>query len=68
MAGITRVDSTCGADRFGITVDYWTDEQSIAAWRDHAVRAHSREHWYGAFAVNVALMERAYEFRRPTAA
>ncbi|MEV0810819.1 antibiotic biosynthesis monooxygenase [Micromonospora sp. NPDC050200] len=40
--GFLGVDSSRGADGFGITVSYWTDEQSIAAWRDHATHAATR--------------------------
>ncbi|MBB5117067.1 hypothetical protein AF335_24865 [Streptomyces eurocidicus] len=67
--GFLGVDSARGADGLGITVSYWSDEESIAAWRDHAehavTRAHGREHWYASFAVHVAKVERAYGFTRP---
>jgi heme-degrading monooxygenase HmoA len=47
--GFLGVDSARGADGLGITVSYWRDEDSIAAWREHAehavARAHGREHW-----------------------
>jgi heme-degrading monooxygenase HmoA len=36
--GFLGVDSARGADGLGIPVAYFTDEESIAAWRDH--RAH----------------------------
>lgn len=67
--GFLGVDSARGADGLGITVSYWRDEESIAAWRDHAehavTRRHGREHWYTSFAVHVAKVERAYDFIRP---
>ncbi|MEV4544535.1 antibiotic biosynthesis monooxygenase family protein [Micromonospora echinaurantiaca] len=67
--GFLGVDSARGADGLGITVSYWRDEESIAAWRAHAehtlTRAHGREHWYASFAVHVAKVERAYGFTRP---
>jgi heme-degrading monooxygenase HmoA len=67
--GFLGVDSARGADGLGITVSYWRDEDSIAAWRDHAehalTRAHGREHWYASFTVHVAKVERAYGFTRP---
>jgi heme-degrading monooxygenase HmoA len=67
--GFLGVDSARGADGLGITVSYWRDEESIAAWRDHAehapTRMRGREHWYASFAVHVAKVERAYEFTRP---
>lgn len=67
--GFLGVDSARGADGLGITVSYWRDEDSIAAWRDHAehalTRAHGRERWYAAFTVHVAKIERSYGFTRP---
>lgn len=67
--GFLGADSARGADGLGITVSYWRDEDSIAAWRDHAqhalTRARGREHWYASFAVHVAKVERAYGFTRP---
>lgn len=67
--GFLGVDSARGADGLGITVSYWRDEDSIAAWRDHAehalARAHGREHWYSSFALHVAKVERAYGFTHP---
>ncbi|WP_406417822.1 antibiotic biosynthesis monooxygenase [Streptomyces sp. NBC_00873] len=67
--GFLGVDSARGADGLGITVSYWRDEDSIAAWRDHAehalARAHGREHWYASFSLHVAKVERAYGFTRP---
>ena len=56
-------------DGLGITVSYWADEDSIAAWRDHpehsAAREAGRDRWYDAFTARIARVERAYEFRRP---
>ncbi|MGW2242576.1 antibiotic biosynthesis monooxygenase [Streptomyces hirsutus] len=67
--GFLGVDSARGADGPGITVSYWRDEESIAAWRDHAehtpARAHGRDHWYASFSLHVAKVERAYGFTRP---
>lgn len=67
--GFLGADSARGADGRGITVSYWRDESSIAAWRDHAehalTRAYGREHWYASFAVHVAKVERTYGFARP---
>jgi heme-degrading monooxygenase HmoA len=66
--GFLGVDSARGADGLGITVAYWTDEESIAAWREHsehaATRADGRAIWYDSFAVHVAKVERAYGFSR----
>jgi heme-degrading monooxygenase HmoA len=53
-------------DELGITVSYWRDEESIAAWRQHAehtaTRRRGREQWYESFDVQVAKVERAYRF------
>jgi heme-degrading monooxygenase HmoA len=52
----------------GITVSYWADEASIAAWKanaDHQLaQRHGRETWYAAFALRIAKVERAYDFTR----
>ncbi|MGQ0838534.1 antibiotic biosynthesis monooxygenase family protein [Actinokineospora sp.] len=66
--GFLGADAARGADRVGITVAYFRDEPSIRAWRDEpehaATRARGRAHWYDAFEVRVAKVERAYGFRR----
>jgi heme-degrading monooxygenase HmoA len=57
----------------GITVAYFRDEESIAAWKHHAdhaaAQATGRERWYDQYATRVAKVERAYGFTRgaPTA-
>lgn len=62
--GYLGVDSARGADGFGITVSYWRDEASIAAWRAHAdhvlARERGRRDWYQSFTVRVARVERTY--------
>jgi heme-degrading monooxygenase HmoA len=62
--GFLGVESVRGADGVGITVSYWTSENAIAAWRQHAehslAREQGRQHWYGQFSVRVAKVERAY--------
>lgn len=68
--GFLGVESSRNADGFGITVSYWADQQSIAAWRDqseHAdTRAHGRRHWYEYYQVRVARVERAYRSKIAT--
>ncbi|MET9267641.1 antibiotic biosynthesis monooxygenase [Amycolatopsis sp. NPDC004079] len=53
----------------GITVSYWKDEDSIAAWRTHLehteTRRRGRAEWYTEFDVHVTRVERAYRFERP---
>lgn len=62
--GFLGVESTRGVDGFGITVAYWTDEDAIKAWRQHAehtvAREQGRARWYEHFEVRVARVERAY--------
>lgn len=62
--GFLGVESARGPDGFGITVSYWTDEASIAAWRRHAehqvAQARGRRDWYAHFELRVARVERAW--------
>ncbi|MEO6376597.1 MAG: antibiotic biosynthesis monooxygenase [Caulobacteraceae bacterium] len=48
----------------GITVSYWRDLDSIAAWKRHADHAMAqrmgRERWYGHYRVRIARVEREY--------
>jgi len=48
----------------GITVSYWTDLESIKAWKavaEHrAAQSRGREEWYSAFRTRIALVERDY--------
>lgn len=59
-------ESARGADGFGITNSFWTDEASIKAWKaevDHLeAQRRGRVEWYSAYAVRVARVERAYSF------
>jgi len=62
--GYLGMESARGADGLGITISYWRDEASIAAWK------HDTEHqqaqrggqqtWYADYSVRVAKVERAY--------
>jgi len=67
--GFLGVDSARAASGFGLTVSYWRDEASIAAWKRDAEHAATRERgrnaWYDAFEVRVAKVERAYGRGRP---
>ena len=62
--GFLGIESTRGADGFGITVAYWESEEAIRAWRNHAEHAAARERgragWYGHFELRIAKVERAY--------
>ena len=59
-------ESARGADGFGITNSYWTDEAAIRAWKlkvDHLdAQRRGRVEWYVTYAVRVARVERAYDF------
>lgn len=63
--GFLGVESSGRSDdeRQGITVSYWRDEESIAAWRAHADHAAAqragRQRWYRAYALRVAEVTRA---------
>jgi heme-degrading monooxygenase HmoA len=62
--GFLGVESTRGADGFGITVAYFDSEENIRLWRNNAEHAATRERgkreWYEHFEVRVAKVERAY--------
>jgi heme-degrading monooxygenase HmoA len=64
--GFLGVESVTGG--IGITVSYWADEESIAAWRrdaDHAFAQYEgRTRWYDAYELRVARVERARSFVR----
>ena len=61
-------DSVGSPDGRGITVSYWKDEASAAAWRAHArhteVRADGRERWYDWYRLVVAEIGRAYDWHK----
>jgi heme-degrading monooxygenase HmoA len=67
--GFLGVESARDAEGFGITVSYWRDEASVAAWKAHAEHAVAqrlgREAWYGAFRVRVCRVERDSGMDRP---
>ncbi|MBK7368728.1 MAG: antibiotic biosynthesis monooxygenase [Candidatus Eisenbacteria bacterium] len=62
--GYLGIESVRGADGVGITVSYWRDEASIAAWKrlsaHVAAQQAGHERWYEDFVVRVARVERAY--------
>ncbi len=62
--GCLGAESTRDPTGFGITVSYWTDTDSILAWKaqlEH-VRAQSAgiNRWYAHYELRVAKVERAY--------
>ena len=62
--GYLGVESTRGADGFGITVSYWRDEASIVHWKKNAehklAQQYGHERWYEHFELRIARVERAY--------
>ena len=51
----------------GITVSYWSDLESIKAWKTHAehkvAKQQGRKLWYSHFKTRIALVERDYDNR-----
>ncbi len=62
--GCLGAESTRDAEGLGITVAYFRDEASIAAWREHAehlvAQRLGRERWYSHYTLRIARVERAY--------
>lgn len=62
--GYLGVESARGTDGSGITVSYWSDLESIAAWKrnaEHQVAQNKgRTTWYSNYTVRIARVERAY--------
>jgi heme-degrading monooxygenase HmoA len=60
--GYLGVESARGADGLGITVSYWKDLESIAAWKAHGQHRVAQEtgkaRWYADFSLRVAKVER----------
>ena len=62
--GCLGAETTRDAEGFGITVAYFRDEASIAAWKanaEHLVAQRlGRERWYSHYELRIARVERAY--------
>lgn len=62
--GCLGVESATGADGFGMTIAYFTDEASIRAWRDNPqhldAQRQGRERWYLHYELRIGLVSRAY--------
>ena len=67
--GYLGFESARDPDGFGITISYWADEASAAAWREHeghaAIRAEGRRHWYSDYRVVVTEVTRSYVWEAP---
>ncbi|WP_175410560.1 antibiotic biosynthesis monooxygenase [Streptomyces sp. TRM64462] len=68
VPGFLGIDSARTPGGLGITVGYFRDEESIAAWRGNLehqdAQRRGREHWYERYSVHVAKVERSYRFER----
>jgi heme-degrading monooxygenase HmoA len=66
--GYRGIESVRDADGLGITVSYWADAASAAAWRDdpeHArIRELGRARWYEWYSLEVTRVERGYRWSR----
>lgn len=64
-AGIVSVRDPNG---LGITVSYWDNEVAAKAWRAHPVHTEVRDNcrvlWYDSYHVDVAKIERSYDWAR----
>jgi len=62
--GFLGLESVRDASGFGVTVSYWRDEASIAAWKANALHLEAQSagkaRWYAEYALRVARVERAY--------
>ncbi len=51
-------------ENVGITISYWTDLESIKAWKYHAehlvAQEQGRAHWYRKYKTRIAKVERDY--------
>ena len=60
--GFLGVETTRGADGFGITVSYWRSEADIAAWKAHAehrvAQRMGHQQWYTQFELRIAQVVR----------
>jgi heme-degrading monooxygenase HmoA len=65
--GYLGIESTRGANGFGITVSYWESLEAIRAWKantEHLVaQKNGRERWYASYNLRVCRVE--YEYGQP---
>jgi heme-degrading monooxygenase HmoA len=64
MPGYLGIESVRDGEGVGITVSYWSDEESIRSWKreaEHrAAQAEGKARWYEHYELRVAKVERAY--------
>ena len=67
--GFLGAESVRNADGFGITVSYWSSEEAIIAWKQHAAHQQAQQAgkrmWYANYQIRIAKVERAYG-KRPS--
>ena len=58
-------------EEVGITVSYWRDPESIAAWKRHAehqvAQERGKQDWYSAYKTRICKVEREYGNERKVA-
>jgi len=64
--GYLGIASSRDGNGFGITVSYWRDLEAIKQWREQvehqAARERGRRDWYQSMQLQIAKIERAYDF------
>lgn len=67
--GFVRMVSVRQADGHGITLSYWNSAAAIAAFKsipEHLqAQQTGRTTWYDEYTVDIAQIERSYQFKRP---
>ncbi len=62
--GYLGIETTRGADGFGITVSYWSSLEAISAWKrvsEHqAAQEAGKSTWYADYQLRISRVERAY--------
>lgn len=65
--GYLGIESVHGADGLGITVSYWTDLESIRAWKANAehrvAQQRGKSEWYSDYVTRVCRVEYDYTLR-----
>lgn len=66
--GFVDIDSVRDQNGYGITISYWQSEDDAIAWRDNethaAIRDKGRAIWYDCYALQIAKIERSYDWKR----
>ena len=66
QSGYLGIESVRASDGLGLTVSYWQDAASIAAWKSNAehqvAQQHGRSKWYQAYRLRIARVEHEYGY------